>query len=138
VEHLKILAIDNSATMRRIVVSTLRRAGYTDVLEAADGTEAIAALEQRTVDFIIANLDMPDMDGLEFVARVRQTERQSNIPILMVTARSVKDQIKEAIRVGVSNYIVRPFTPDTLKEKITQTVEGISQFGKRQRSGGMR
>jgi len=138
VEHLKILAIDNSATMRRIVVSTLRRAGYTDVLEAADGTEAIAALEQRTVDFIIANLDMPDMDGLEFVARVRQTERQSNIPILMVTARSGRDQIKDAIRVGVSNYIVRPFTPDTLKEKITQTVEGISQFGKRQRSGGMR
>ncbi|MFH1892149.1 MAG: response regulator [Candidatus Zixiibacteriota bacterium] len=137
-EDLNILAIDNSATMRRIIVSTLRRAGYTSVLEAAGGAEAIATLEQGSVDFIIANLDMPDMDGLEFVARVRQTDGHSSVPILMVTARSVKDQIKEAINAGVSNYIVRPFTPDTLKDKITQTLEGISQIGKRQRSGGMR
>lgn len=138
VENLKILAIENSATMRRIIVSTLRRAGYTDVVEAADGAEALAGLQRETIDLIIVNLDIPDMAGLEFVAKARQTDGYGDVPILMVTVRSPKDKIKEAFDAGVSNYIVRPFTPDTLQEKIAQTFEGISQFGKRQRSGGMK
>jgi two-component system chemotaxis response regulator CheY len=136
VEELRILAIDESATMRRIIVSTLRRAGFDNVVEATDGRGAFAALENDPFDFVIANLNMSDMDGLEFVTQVRQTSEYGNPPILMVTSRSVKNEITQAIDAGVSNYIVRPFTPDTLKDKIVQTIERAGQVGKGQRSGG--
>lgn len=135
-EDLKILAIDESATMRRIIVSTLRRAGFEAVIEAANAKDAMAALDGDSVDFVIANLNMSDMDGLEFVSQIRQIDDYRNLPILMVTSRSVKSQITQAIDAGVSNYIVRPFAPDTLKEKIVQTIERASHVGRGQRSGG--
>ena len=119
-----ILAVDDSPTMRRIIINTLKRAGYEDVVEAEDGKDALAKLETENIDFVITDWNMPEMDGLTLVTNMRQSEAHSKIPVLMVTTRSVKDDIVEALKAGVNNYIVKPFTPDTLKEKIDQVLEG--------------
>lgn len=120
---LKILAVDDSPTMRRIIINTLKRAGYADVVEAGDGKDAIAKLKVENVNFIITDWNMPEMDGLTFVTTIRGMDQFKDLPILMVTTRSVKDDIVEALKAGVNNYIVKPFTPDTLKEKIEQVLK---------------
>lgn len=116
----KILAVDDSPTMRRIIINTLKRAGYQDVIEAQDGKDALAKLKVEKVNFIITDWNMPEMDGLTFVSTLRSMEEYKNLPVLMVTTRSVKEDIVEAMKAGVNNYIVKPFTPDTLKAKIEQ------------------
>jgi two-component system chemotaxis response regulator CheY len=124
VEDLKILAVDDSPTMRRIIINTLKRAGYKDVIEASDGKDALAKMKVEKVNFVITDWNMPDMDGLTFVINLRSKPEYKTMPILMVTTRSVKDDIVEALKAGVNNYIVKPFTPDTLKEKIEQILAG--------------
>lgn len=119
---LKILAVDDSPTMRRIIVNTLKRAGYEDVAEAGDGKDALAKLKTEKFDFIITDWNMPEMDGLTFVTTVRSDPELKSLPILMVTTRSVKEDIMQAIKAGVNNYIVKPFTPETIAEKITQVI----------------
>ena len=121
---LKILAVDDSPTMRRIILNTLKRAGYTDVVEAVDGKDALAKMEVDDFNFVITDWNMPEMDGLTFVTTLRKSDKHKKLPILMVTTRSVKDDILEAMKAGVNNYIVKPFTPDTLKEKIEQVLAG--------------
>lgn len=120
--NLKILAIDDSPTMRRIIINTLKRAGYDDIVEAGDGKEAIAKLKVENVNFVITDWNMPEMDGLTFVNTIRAMDEYKNLPILMVTTRSVKEDIVEALKAGVNNYIVKPFTPETLKQKIVETI----------------
>ena len=121
---MKILAVDDSPTMRRIIINTLKRAGYSDVHEATDGRDAMAKLKVEKFDFVITDWNMPEMDGLTFVTTLRGAEDTKNIPVLMVTTRSVKEDIVEAMKAGVNNYIVKPFTPDTLKAKIEQVLNG--------------
>ncbi|MFZ5979150.1 MAG: response regulator [Candidatus Zixiibacteriota bacterium] len=121
---LKILAVDDSPTMRRIIINTLKRAGYQDVVEAQDGKDALAKLKVDKFNFVITDWNMPEMDGLTFVTTLRSMEEYKNLPVLMVTTRSVKDDIMEAMKAGVNNYIVKPFTPDTLKAKIEQVLAG--------------
>ncbi len=121
---LKILAVDDSPTMRRIIINTLKRAGYGDVTEASDGKDALAKLKVDKFNFVITDWNMPEMDGLTFVTNIRKTPEYKDLPILMVTTRSVKDDIIEAMKAGVNNYIVKPFTPETLKEKIENTLQG--------------
>lgn len=121
---LKILAVDDSATMRRIIINTLKRAGYNEVVEATDGKDAIAKMKVEEVNLVITDWNMPEMDGLTFVTTLRSMEKYKSIPILMVTTRSVKDDIVNALKAGVNNYIVKPFTPDTLKQKIEQILAG--------------
>lgn len=121
---LKILAVDDSPTMRRIIINTLKRAGFTDVVEASDGKDALAKMKVDKFNFVITDWNMPEMDGLSFVTALRGMDEYKNLPILMVTTRSVKDDIVEALKAGVNNYIVKPFTPDTLKEKIEQVLAG--------------
>lgn len=121
---LRILAVDDSPTMRRIIINTLKRAGYENVVEAEDGKDALAKLETEKIDFVITDWNMPEMDGLTFVTHLREHAVHSKLPVLMVTTRSVKEDIVEALKAGVNNYIVKPFTPDTLKEKIDQTLAG--------------
>jgi two-component system chemotaxis response regulator CheY len=116
----KILAVDDSPTMRRIIINTLKRAGYQDVIEAQDGKDALAKLKVEKINFVITDWNMPEMDGLTFVTTLRSMEEYKNLPVLMVTTRSVKEDIMEAMKAGVNNYIVKPFTPDTLKAKIEQ------------------
>lgn len=117
-QDIKFLAVDDSPTMRRIVVNTLKRIGYSSVVEASNGKEALARLYDDNIDFIITDWNMPEMDGLEFVHSIKADELFANIPILMITTRGVKEDIVDAMKAGVSSYIVKPFTPQTLKEKI--------------------
>ncbi len=120
--NMKVLAVDDSATMRRIIVNTLKRIGIEDVIEAEDGAEAYVKLEtEEGINFIITDGNMPNMSGLEFVTKVRDREYKK-IPILMVTTRSIKEDIIEAMKAGVNSYIVKPFTPQTLKEKMDQVL----------------
>ena len=121
---LRILAVDDSPTMRRIIINTLKRAGYDDVVEAEDGKDALAKLQVESVNFVITDWNMPEMDGLTFVANMRSIEKYKSVPVLMVTTRSMKEDIVEAMRAGVTNYIVKPFTPETLKAKIDQILAG--------------
>jgi len=122
---LKILAVDDSATMRRILKNTLSRAGYTDVVEAEDGVDAWSKLQSGGFNFIITDWNMPNMSGLEFVNAVRESEKFKQIPIIMVTTRSVKDDIVAAMKAGANNYVVKPFTPNTLKEKIDKVLDSL-------------
>ncbi len=117
---LRILAVDDSPTMRRIIINTLKRAGFPNVIEAVDGKDALAKIQVEPVDFVIADWNMPEMDGLELVAALRESVDYHNLPVLMVTTRSVKEDIVEAMRAGVNSYIVKPFTPEILREKILQ------------------
>jgi two-component system chemotaxis response regulator CheY len=123
---LKILAVDDSPTMRRIIINTLRKAGFGDVTEATGGKDALEKLKASKINFVITDWNMPEMDGLTFVTNLRQVEEFRNLPVLMVTAKSVKGDIVAAMTAGVNNYIVKPFTPDTLKTKIAQTLKNAS------------
>lgn len=113
---MKILIVDDSSTMRRIIINTLSRIGYTDVVEGENGKNGLEKLGQGGVEMIITDWNMPEMDGLEFVKTVRA--QNAGIPILMVTTNAAKEDIVEALQAGVNNYVVKPFTPETLKEKI--------------------
>jgi two-component system chemotaxis response regulator CheY len=114
----KILVVDDSSTMRRIIVNTLSRLGFKDTLQAADGVEAWEAYqaEKNNIDAIITDWNMPNMNGLEFVMKVREVDKQT--PIIMVTTEGGKKEVITALKAGVNNYIVKPFTPQVLKEKL--------------------
>ncbi|MBD3381350.1 MAG: response regulator [candidate division Zixibacteria bacterium] len=109
--------------MRRIIINTLKRAGFNDIAEATDGKDALAKMQVEEFNFVITDWNMPEMDGLTFVTNLRSNKEYESLPVLMVTTRSVKDDIVEAMKAGVNSYIVKPFTPETLKEKIMQVLE---------------
>jgi len=122
---LKILAVDDSPTMRRIIMNTLKRAGFNDVVEATDGKDGMTKLKVEKFDFVITDWNMPEMDGLTFVTSIRSDPDLQSLPILMVTTRSVKEDIVQAMKAGVNNYIVKPFTPETLAEKINTVLQSV-------------
>lgn len=122
---MKFLVVDDSATMRRIVVNSLNRIGFADCLEAGDGTEALD-LFSASVDFVITDWNMPNMSGLEFVKALRARDDGKRVPILMVTTRSVREDIVQAAQAGVNNYVVKPFTPQVLKEKIDGVMGAVA------------
>jgi len=124
VADLKILAVDDSPTMRRIIINTLKRAGFADVIEASDGKDALAKMKVEKPNFVITDWNMPEMDGLTFISTLRSQAEYKDLPVLMVTTRSVKEDIVDAMKAGVNNYIVKPFTPETLKAKIDQMLAG--------------
>lgn len=113
---MRFLVVDDSATMRRIVVNSLQRVGFTDVVEAADGAEALEKLSG--IDFLITDWNMPKISGAELTRAVRGRDDTRALPVIMVTARSVRDDILTAMEAGVDSYVVKPFTPQVLREKI--------------------
>lgn len=115
---MKFMVVDDSPTMRRIVINALKGFGYNDVLQAGDGVEAFEQMLQEDVDVLITDWNMPNMSGLELTKKVRAEEKYKNIPILMVTTRGLKTDIIEALKAKVNNYVVKPFTPPILKEKL--------------------
>jgi two-component system chemotaxis response regulator CheY len=117
---LKFLVVDDSITMRRIIMNILKTIGYTDVVQAEDGQDAYSKLYAENPNFIITDWNMPNVSGLEFVRNVRNDEKYGAIPILMVTTRGMKEDIIEALRAKVNSYIVKPFSPQTVKEKIQE------------------
>lgn len=115
----KFLIVDDSVTMRRIVVNTLKSLGYNQYVEAEHGRDALEKLaSDDRINFVITDWNMPVMSGLELTKAIRSNVRTSQIPILMVTTRGVKEDIVQALQARVSNYVVKPFTPQILKEKI--------------------
>jgi two-component system, chemotaxis family, chemotaxis protein CheY len=118
---MKFLVVDDSATMRRIVVNSLQRIGFTETVEAGDGHEALQKFD-ASVGFVITDWNMPNMSGVEFTRTLRARPEGANVPVLMVTTRSVREDILAAIESGVNNYIVKPFTPQVLKDKIDQVL----------------
>lgn len=121
---MKFLIVEDSATMRRIIVNTLQRLGYEQAVEAEDGVKGLEALD-ASIEFVITDWNMPRMSGLEFVQAVRQGSIASTVPILMVTTRSVREDIVAAAKAGVNNYVVKPFTPEVLKDKIDQVLGAL-------------
>lgn len=124
---LKIMVVDDSSTMRRIIKNTLNRLGYKDLLEAADGAEAWEIMKQHKDDIgvLITDWNMPNMNGLELVKKVRSQPEFEDIPIIMVTTEGGKAEVITALKAGVNNYIVKPFTPQVLKEKL-EAVLGLN------------
>jgi len=116
---MKIIVVDDSSTMRRIIKNTLARLGYKDVVEAADGVEAWNALQENPdIGVVITDWNMPNMNGLELVKKIRAEEKYKGVPIIMVTTEGGKKEVITALKAGVNNYIVKPFTPQVLKEKL--------------------
>ncbi|MFZ1083273.1 MAG: response regulator [Candidatus Kryptoniota bacterium] len=122
---MKFLVVDDSQTMRRIVNNALKNIGYEEIIEAEDGKDAIGKLYVEKVDFIITDWNMPNMSGLEFTKAVRGDEQFADLPILMVTTRGMKEDVMEALQARVNNYVVKPFTPAVLKEKIDQILKTV-------------
>jgi two-component system chemotaxis response regulator CheY len=124
---MKILVVDDSSTMRRIIVNTLARLGYKDVVQGADGVEAWDAMQTNSdIGVVITDWNMPNMNGLELVKKIRAEEKYIDVPIIMVTTEGGKAEVITALKAGVNNYIVKPFTPQVLKEKL-QAVLGVNE-----------
>jgi two-component system chemotaxis response regulator CheY len=115
---MSILVVDDSVTMRRIVINSLGKLGYSKFIEAVDGKDALGKMYSEKIDFIITDWNMPEMSGLEFVTAVKKDASFKDIPILMVTTRSLKEDVMEALKIGVDNYVAKPFTPEVLGGKM--------------------
>ncbi len=118
--NMKVLVVDDFATMRRIIKNILLQLGFKNILEADDGTTAWDILNKEQVDLIISDWNMPKMPGIELLKKVRADDRFKDLPFLMVTAEAQKENIVEAVKHRVSQYIVKPFTPETLQEKLNK------------------
>jgi len=124
-KKINILVVDDFATMRKVIRNLLKQSGYENVTEAEDGVAAMNVLKSTKIDFVISDWNMPNMTGIELLRAVRSDNELSATPFLMVTAESLRDNVLEAIKAGVSNYIVKPFTAEVLGEKIDKIFENI-------------
>lgn len=124
--QMKILVVDDFSTMRRIIRNLLRDLGYTNTHEADDGASALPMLKGGGFDFLITDWNMPGMQGIDLLKSVRADPQLAHLPVLMVTAESKRDQIIEAAQAGVNGYIVKPFTAQTLKEKMEKIFERLA------------
>lgn len=124
-KNMKILIVDDFSTMRRIIKNLLRDLGFTNTVEADDGTTALPILQTGTIDFLVTDWNMPGMTGIELLRAVRADDKLKTIPVLMVTAEAKRDQIIAAAQAGVNGYVVKPFTAVALKEKIEKIFERI-------------
>jgi two-component system chemotaxis response regulator CheY len=121
----KILLVDDSRTIRNIQKNVLKQLNFTDVVEAADGVEALARIAEATPDLAFIDWNMPNMDGLTLVKKIRETNK--TVPLIMCTTEAEKSRVLEAIKAGVNNYVVKPFTVESLGEKIKQTMAKIQE-----------
>lgn len=115
---MKILVVDDFEAMRSIVIRLLAELGLGQVEEAADGLAALSRLRDGGFDFLITGWNMPGMEGIELLRTVRDDPSLASLPVLMITAEARRDQIMEAVEAGVDGYIVKPFTGDTLRDKV--------------------
>ena len=118
---MKILLVEDSRTIRNIQKNVLSEIGQTDVAEAVDGVEALARIAEQRPELMLIDWNMPNMDGITLVRKIRETD--SALPLIMVTTEAEKARVLEAVKAGVNNYVVKPFTADTLSDKIKQTME---------------
>ena len=119
--YMKILVVDDSSTMRRIIVNTLGKIGYKNISQAEDGKDALNVVNKEgPFELVVTDWNMPNMSGLEFVLKFRETDKDT--PILMVTTNATKEDVIEALKAGVNHYVVKPMTPETLHQKINQII----------------
>jgi len=123
---IRALIVDDSSVMRKIVERCLRQAGMDlgTVLEASNGAEALALVNENPVDLILSDINMPVMDGLEFIRNLRSIEKAKNIPIVMITTEGGEKHVVEALALGATGYIRKPFTPDQVKEHVIPVLRG--------------
>ncbi len=117
---MKILLVDDSRTIRNIQKNVLKQLGHTDVAEAEDGVQALANFKEGAPDLMLVDWNMPNMDGITLIREVRKTNK--SLPIIMCTTEAEKSRVLEAIKAGVNNYVVKPFTAEMLSGKIEQTM----------------
>jgi two-component system chemotaxis response regulator CheY len=123
IDEVTVLVVDDMTIMRKIVIKTIKEMGFTNILEASDGDIAWKVIEEKGVgegriDFIISDWNMPNLTGLDLLQLVRKDERFSRLPFLMVTAEGEKGNVALALKAGVSNFVIKPFKPEGIKEKI--------------------
>lgn len=111
-----VLVADDSGTMRKIIIRSLNAVGIKSVVEAADGEQAVAMFKPNTFDLVLTDWNMPGKTGLEVIQEIRTQD--TKVPIIMITTEAEKRRVLEAIQAGVTDYLVKPFTPDTLREKL--------------------
>ena len=121
---MKVLVVDDFATMRRIVKNVLRQIGFANISEADDGKAALKVLKEEKFDLILCDWNMPEMSGLEVLKQMKSDDALKDIPFVMVTAEAQKDHIIEAVKAGVNSYIVKPFTAETIGEKLKKLFGG--------------
>jgi len=124
-QNMKILVVDDFSTMRRIVKNLLRQIGYANIEEAEDGAQAYSKLKNGGFGFVVSDWNMPNMDGLDLLKKVRSDPELKDLPVLMVTAEAEKEKVITAIQAGVNNYIVKPFTGEVLKDKMDKIIEKL-------------
>ena len=125
-KDMKILIVDDFSTMRRIIKNLLRDLGFNDTTEADDGQTALPLLKSGKFDFLVTDWNMPGMQGIDLLKAVRADDKLKDLPVLMVTAESKRDQIVEAAQAGVNGYVIKPFTAGTLEEKINKIFERVA------------
>ena len=123
---MKILIVDDFSTMRRIVRNLLKEIGYANADEAEDGQVALKMLRGSNFDFVVSDLNMPNMDGFELLRQIRADEKLKTLPVLLVTAEARKEDIVTAAQIGASGYIVKPFTKATLEEKFGKILQKLA------------
>jgi two-component system chemotaxis response regulator CheY len=121
---MKILLVDDSRTIRNIQKKMLAEIGHTDVTEAGDGVEALEMVATERPDLMLVDWSMPNMDGITLVRKIREKDRR--LPIMMVMTETEKSRVLEAVKAGVNSYMVKPFTAETLAEKVKQTMDRVA------------
>ena len=122
---MRVLIVDDSATMRRIIRNNLKFAGYDDAIEAGNGVEGLACLAGNSIGLVMTDWNMPEMNGIEFVKAIRSNEQLKQLPVLMITTVAERENIMIALAAGVTNYIVKPFDAETLKKKLEQVLATV-------------
>lgn len=122
-KDLNFLVVDDFSTMRRIVRNLLKELGYNKIEEAEDGVDALEKIRAGRIDFVVADWNMPNMDGLELLKTIRADDALKHIPVMMVTAEAKKENIIAAAQAGASGYVVKPFTAAILEEKLNKVFE---------------
>ncbi len=114
----KVLFVEDSPTMRRIIMNALQNIGFSDIIEAENGVDALEKINGYNVDLILTDWNMPEMNGEELVTKLRNSQNYKSTPIVMITTRGMKEDVMAVVKLGVNGYIVKPFTPEVLKHKL--------------------
>ena len=123
---LRFLIVDDFSTMRRIVRNLLKESGFSDADEAEDGVAALNKLRNSKFDFVVTDINMPNMNGFQLLAEIKKDDKLKHLPVLMVTAEARKEDIVRAAQIGAAGYIVKPFTKATLEEKLSKIIQRMT------------
>lgn len=132
---MRFLVIDDSMPMRRIIANVLARLGYTDVVLAGNGREALKRLESEPIDFVITDWFMPEMSGLDFLRTIRENEATKEVPILLVTANGSRADVAQAVKLRVNGYVLKPFTAELLRDRIAAICASLPEHPRARQDG---